>query len=83
MIPLWEGGAERCSDDTLSVTCRLRERERGFVVSDVMVKGCMVVPGAVAVVIWVDAGDGEDGREGRLSIGRVRRAFMSDCKNLV
>lgn len=36
----------------------------------------MVVPGAVVVVTWVEAGDGEAGREGRLSMGRVRRAFI-------
>jgi hypothetical protein len=38
-----------------------------------------VVPGTLAVVTWVDAGAGEDGREGRLRIGRVRSVFIVTC----
>jgi hypothetical protein len=71
--PLVGGGTDPliCMPATLSARLRDRERERTWALPGA------VAPTALVVVTCVVEGAGEVGREGRLRIGRVRRAFMA------
>lgn len=72
-----------CRPATLSARLRLIERDRALVSVEwpltwPFIGGWVVAPVAVVVVTWVvdGAGAGDAGREGRLRMGRVRRAFI-------